>query len=198
MIFCKTEELIIRILEHGDKHLIIKWLSDNKVLKYYEGRNNPYDEDMVEEKFYNGNTDETRCIIEYSRIAIGYIQFYPVSKKEFEAYGCGNFQGAIFGMDQFIGGTKYWGQGIGKMLMKLMINFLIKEKDAQKIILDPQSWNKRAIRCYENSGFIKVKLLPRHELHEGEFNDCWLMEYDTKFIRGQYCAIGLNKEYIMR
>jgi aminoglycoside 6'-N-acetyltransferase len=178
MIFFRTGELTVRRLERHDKRLIVKWLSANEVLQYYEGRNNPHDEEMVEEKFYCEDFDETRCIIEYSKIPIGYIQFYPVSEEEREEYGYENFQGIIFGTDQFIGETKYWGQGIGKLLMKSMINFLITEKGAQKIVLDPQSWNKRAIKCYEKSGFIKVKLLPKQELHEGELKDCWLMEYD--------------------
>ena len=111
---------------------------------------------------------------------IGYIQFYPISEEEREEYDYANFHGTIFGTDQFIGETKYWGKGIGKVLMKSIIDFLITVKGAQKIILDPQSWNERAIKCYEKSGFIKVKLLPNQELHEDEFRDCWLMEYDSK------------------
>ncbi|MFL0270134.1 GNAT family N-acetyltransferase [Candidatus Clostridium radicumherbarum] len=180
MIYCTTGNLTIRSLERFDKALIMKWLSDNQVLKYYEGRNNPYDEQMVEEKFYNKNLDKTKCIIEYTKIPIGYIQFYCISDEQCKDYGYANFKGNIFGTDQFIGESKYWGKGIGKIIMKAMINFLILEKDARKIILDPQSWNERAIKCYEKCGFVKVKLLPKHELHEGEYKDCWLMEYDIK------------------
>jgi len=180
MIFCKVGKLTVRSLERHDKHLLVKWLSDNQVLKYYEGRNNPHDEDMIEEAFYNGDIYETRCIIEYSQITIGYLQFYVISEEEYEEYGYANFRGTIYGTDQFIGEPKYWGQGIGKVLMKSMINFLVTVKGAQKIILDPQSWNERAIKCYEKSGFIKVKLLPNKELHEGELKDCWLMEYDSR------------------
>ena len=132
---------------------------------------------MIEEAFYSEDIKETRCIIEHAQKPIGYIQFYPISDEQCEEYGYANLQETIFGTDQFIGETKYWGQGIGKVLMKLMINFLITVKGAQKIILDPQSWNERAIKCYEKSGFRKVKLLPKQELHEGEFKDCWLMEY---------------------
>ncbi|MEH1834506.1 MAG: GNAT family protein [Nostoc sp.] len=40
--------------------------------------------------------------------------------------------------------------------------------------------NPRAIRCYEKCGFVKVKLLPAHELHEGEYSDCWLTAIDQK------------------
>lgn len=46
MMFSKNGKLIVRSLEYSDKYLIIKWLSDSEVLKYYEGRDNPYDEEM--------------------------------------------------------------------------------------------------------------------------------------------------------
>lgn len=176
MIFCKEGDLLIRSLEYADKSLIVKWLSDNEVLKYYEGRDNPHNESMVERKFYD-ISDEARCIIEYCKIPIGYIQFYPIDEEGREEYGIENFESEIYGTDQFIGESKYWGQGIGKMLMKLMINYLTTEKGVQKIVLDPQASNERAIKCYEKSGFIKVKLLPKQELHEGELRDCWLMMY---------------------
>lgn len=182
MIFCKSDKLTIRSLEHQDKHLIVKWLSDSQVLQYYEGRDNPYNEELVEEKFYTYNASKTRCIIEYYQKPIGYIQYYFIDEEEREEYGYSNFKGIIFGTDQFIGETKYLGQGIGKGLMKLMVDFLLTVKGAQKIVLDPQTWNERAIKCYEKSGYIKVKLLIKHELHEGELKDCWLMEYDVRHI----------------
>ena len=44
------------------------------------------------------------------------------------------------------------------------------------MVLDPHVDNERAIRCYEACGFHKVKKLPKHELHDGVWVDCWLME----------------------
>jgi len=182
MIFFENGKLTVRSLEHHDKNIIVKWFSDNEVLQYYEGRNCPQNEDMVEKNFYSEYINKTRCIIEYSQNPIGYIQFYPINEEERKAYGYANFQGSIYGTDQFIGETEYWGQGIGKTLMKSIADFLIKKREVKKIVLDPQTWNQRAIKCYEKSGFIKVKLLSRHELHEGELRDCWLMEFTGKAI----------------
>lgn len=42
-----------------------------------------------------------------------------------------------------------------------------------------KAFDLRAIRCYEACGFRKVKRLPAHELHEGQWKDCWLMEYQA-------------------
>lgn len=178
MIFCKTGELIIRSLEHADKKFLVKWLSDSKVLEHYEGRDNIYDENMVEKKFYT-SSKKTRCIIEYLDEPIGYIQFYRIGEEQYEEYGYTDIHSIIYGIDQFIGETKYWEQGIGTMLMKEIVRFLVTEMDVQKIVLDPQSRNKRAIACYEKSGFKKIKILPNHELHEGNLQDCWLMEYNN-------------------
>ncbi|WP_019911591.1 GNAT family N-acetyltransferase [Paenibacillus sp. HW567] len=49
---------------------------------------------------------------------------------------------------------------------------------ADKIVMDPQSWNRRALRVYEKNGFVRKKLLPEHEWHEGQYRDCWLIEYN--------------------
>ena len=54
---------------------------------------------------------------------------------------------------------------------------MTNEKGANAVILDPHADNPRAIRCYEKVGFKKIKFLPKHELHDGEKVDCYLMEY---------------------
>lgn len=79
-------------------------------------------------------------------------------------------------MDQFIGESGYWNQGIGTLLVRLVVAYLMREKGANRIVMDPQIKNERAIRCYEKCGLKKVKLLPKRELHEGEYRDCWLLE----------------------
>ena len=71
-------------------------------------------------------------------------------------------------------------KGIGTELVSLVVNYLIEEKGADRIVMDPQTSNKRAMRCYEKCGFEKVKHLPKHELHEEVYQDCWLIEYKVK------------------
>jgi aminoglycoside 6'-N-acetyltransferase len=172
------DSLAVRTLENSDEVLLAKWLSNPVVLEYYEGRDRPHDIAMVREGVYSENENEIRCIVEYDRIPIGYIQFYTVHEETREDYGYSDFPGVIFGMDQYIGEVQYWGKGIGKLLVKSMLHYLTSDKKAGKVILDPQCWNLRAIACYKSCGFVEVKLLPAHELHEGEWRDSWLMEYE--------------------
>ncbi|MBS4174388.1 GNAT family N-acetyltransferase [Bacillus sp. FJAT-49736] len=177
MIFQK-DSLTVRKLEEEDKEKLVKWLSDPRVLEYYEGRDQPHDWELVTDHFYNRKNKEViGCLVEYEGVEIGYIQFYPIEAEEREEYGYAGLNDVIYGTDQFIGEVDYWGKGIGKLLVHSMIEYLVEEKGADRVVMDPQCWNERAIACYEKCGMKKVKHLPKHEMHEGELRDCWLMEY---------------------
>ncbi|WP_078433691.1 GNAT family N-acetyltransferase [Metabacillus halosaccharovorans] len=167
--------LKVRKLEEKDKYLLVKWLSNPLVLEYYEGRDNPFNLEKVEKGFYPPEDDEVRCIVEFNDNEIGYIQFYQLDDETKKDYGY--FRENVYGTDQFIGEVEYWNKGIGTLLVSSMVHFLFEEKKAERVVMDPQLRNTRAIRCYEKCGFKKVKILPKNEFHEGEYQDCWLIEY---------------------
>ena len=173
----KEGKIAIRLLQDSDKPILVKWLSDSAVLQYYEGRDNSHDLERVNAHFFNRENDATRCIAEYEGKPIAYIQFYQVDAETKGVYGFEEVQESIYGTDQFIGEVEYWNKGIGTWLVNLMKSFLTEQKGASRIVMDPQAANVRAIACYEKCGFKKMKMLPKHELHEGEWRDCWLMEY---------------------
>ncbi|GMK41323.1 N-acetyltransferase [Paenibacillus sp. CCS19] len=177
MIMFQQDLLTVRRLELEDVHLLERWLSDPAVLEFYEGRDRPHDRALVMGNFYSKEDDEeTRCIIEYDDEAIGYIQFYPLDDEGREVYDYSDVPGDIYGMDQFIGEPKFWNRGIGTKLIEATVNFLFNEKHAVKVVMDPQTWNVRALRVYDKCGFKRVKLLEKNEWHEGELRDCWLIE----------------------
>jgi aminoglycoside 6'-N-acetyltransferase len=100
-----------------------------------------------------------------------------LSEKDRQTY-CLDVTKNVYGIDLFIGETNYWNQGIGTKIFSTLVNYLLAELQADKIVIDPNVKNTRAIRCYEKCGFEKVKILPKHELHEGEYRDSWLMVRD--------------------
>jgi len=164
-------------LKEEDAAFLVKWLSDPEVLRFYEGRDNSFDIVKVKEKFFTKESETNRCIVEWQEEPIGYIQYYMVDDEYRDKYGYDQFKGRLYGMDQFIGETDYWNKGIGTTLVRSMTAFLMERKNAEAIVMDPQAWNERAIHCYEKCGFKKIRLLPKHEYHEGEYRDCWLIEY---------------------
>ena len=178
----RNDKITVRSITEADQQLLVDWLSNPEVLQYYEGRDRPHDFEMVRERFYLED-DETRCIVEYEGRAIGYIQFYQLADDSRQEYGYTDADGIIFGMDQFIGEPDYWNRGIGKQLVSSMRDYLVYQHQADKVVMDPQTWNARALACYEQCGFVKKKLLKEHELHEGQFRDCWLIEFSAEVVR---------------
>jgi aminoglycoside 6'-N-acetyltransferase len=173
----QQNELVLRKLKKEDAVLLAKWLSDPIVLEFYEGRDNPFSLEKVIKEFYDQDDSETRCIFEYSGKEIGYLQFYELAVEDFTEYGLDASNERVFGMDQFIGEVEFWNRGIGTKLVSATVNYLVHDKHADKIVMDPQVVNERAIACYEKCGFTKVKILPKSELHEGELRDCCLIEF---------------------
>ncbi|MFC7373415.1 GNAT family N-acetyltransferase [Fictibacillus iocasae] len=173
----QNEQLLVRKLQKEDAHHLAKWLSNPNVLMFYEGRDNPFNLKRVEKEFYDPDEDGVLCLVDYNGTPAGNIQYYQVSDEDRKRFGYDDETEMIYGMDQFIGETTLWNKGVGTLLVQGMVKYLREVERADRVVMDPQVWNVRAIRCYEKCGFQKVMLLPKNELHEGEYRDCWLMEY---------------------
>ncbi|WP_347549979.1 GNAT family N-acetyltransferase [Pseudalkalibacillus hwajinpoensis] len=177
--------LSIRLIEENNEGYLLKWLTNDVVLAFYEGRDRSYTLEKVREGFYNDD-NETRCLIFYNEKPIGYVQFYVMS----DLNGM-TFPARTYGMDQFIGEPEYWNKGLGTRLVQMVVNYLVNKLGSYLIVMDPQHWNKRAIHCYEKVGFKQKCVLPQHEWHEGRKRDCILMTFDASEIHIQ--PIGENR-----
>jgi aminoglycoside 6'-N-acetyltransferase len=176
-------DLSIRLMreELADYEVMAKWLSDPRVLEFYEGRDQALSLEKIQSEYaprIRGEEDVTPCLIILQAEAIGYIQFYRLDEESRSSYGLSvdYCLESVYGIDQFIGEVSCWNRGLGTRSISLLLRYLFQTKGARKVILDPHVTNLRAIRCYEKCGFRKVKILPAHELHEGVLRDAWLME----------------------
>lgn len=129
-----------------------KWLGNPEVRKWY-GLDDFFNAPTLEEVKWKY---KKRCLkqeevfpyfILINQMPIGYIQYYPI--KDY-----GEKKGA-YGVDLFIGEDKERNKGWGTAALKEIVREIFCHTDAQRIILDPDRNNKRAIRCYEKSGFIQ-------------------------------------------
>lgn len=177
--------LAVRSLQQtpGDIANLARWLSDERVLAHYEGRDKPFDEAKVLQVFYDEFPDhEVPCMVEWEGRPIGYLQFYPLDKESRATYGYTEEQ-AVFGMDQFIGEPALWNKGLGSRMLRLMLAYLFEMEGARAVVVDPITPNERAIRAYGKCGFRKVKLLPGYAEHEGTLCDAWLMEVTPETVQ---------------
>lgn len=169
-------DLSIRKMQDAaaDYKLMLKWLTDERVLEHYEGRDKKFTVDSIKEKYSprtTGKDKVTPCIIEYEGKPIGYIQFYPDPEPD-EVFGN---EKNVFGIDLFIGEPEFWSKGLGSTSLRMLVEYLFANTNAVKIVIDPDVDNTRAIRAYEKAGFRKVKIIAGYEPHEGKIPDAWLM-----------------------
>lgn len=177
----EIKRVSFRTMSTDDFVLMLKWLTDDRVLEYYGGRDKIYTQETIREHYTEQWAEELyRVIIEYDAIPVGYAQIYRVQGKLFEEYNYHKTNEKIYAMDQFIGEPEYWNMGIGTEYCRVACQYLQAEKGADGVILDPRRNNPRAIRAYQKAGFEIIKELPEHELHEGKKEDCVLMEWRAK------------------
>ncbi|XGV99398.1 MAG: GNAT family N-acetyltransferase [Leptolyngbya sp. BL-A-14] len=177
--------MAIRLMQDDmqDYQRMANWLTDTTVLEFYEGRDNPFPlARILEEYRLNVLAEENviPCLILYQTEAIGYLQYYHLTEADQQSYGgYGRGEGLrLYAIDLFIGEPRCWNQGIGTKALSAALIYLFEHLQADKVLIDPHVSNTRTIRCYEKCGFIKVKQLPEHELHEGVYRDSWLMVAD--------------------
>lgn len=181
-VLIQQDDVVIRLMQDDrqDYARMAKWLTDATVLEFYEGRDNPFPLVRILEAYRPkvlAEEDVTPCLILYQTEAIGYLQYYRLTeadKQEYGDYAIGESI-TIYAIDLFIGESHDWNQGIGTKALSAALIHLFKHLQADKVLIDPHASNARAIRCYEKCGFSKVKQLPAHALHEGTYQDCWLM-----------------------
>lgn len=162
----------------ADYQMLLKWLTDKDLLKYVYGPSVKFTPARIKKKYRHrvlgiDKDGVVACIFSYKDTDIGYMQYYPAGNPE--DYKLDSTED-VWGVDMWIGEKEYWDKGVGSTALKLLSDSLIRQKSAVKVVIDPHLDNPRAIRAYEKAGFKKVKVLKKHEWHDGKKVDAWLME----------------------
>lgn len=171
-------ELSIRSMrdETEDYVAVARWLSDERVLEWYDGRDDPSDEAAVREHYgprVRGEEEVAQWILELDGEPIGHAQTYRIDEDAGEPR-TGLVPPDAGAIDIFIGEPELWGRGYGTRFLRLLIDHLLAS-GCPIVSIDPHVVNTRAIRTYDKAGFRKVQIMERAELHEGEWRDSWLM-----------------------
>ena len=75
------------IFTRDDLPIMLKWLTDDRVLEFYEVRDVKFTMETLSKTFLEEIPDDFRMIIEYNSQAVGYGQAYQLSGEMFEEVG---------------------------------------------------------------------------------------------------------------
>src|SRR5438105_8397262 len=120
----QRDDVSIRLMRDAadDYALLAGWLSDERVLAFYEGRDNPFPLERVIEKYSPRVLhleDVTPCIVEQGGVPLGYAQYYPIDPETAGAYELTAIDGT-YGLDLFIGEPSAWNRGLGTRAVALL------------------------------------------------------------------------------
>ena len=76
----------------------------------------------------------------------------------------------------FIGNKKYWNRGYGKEALSLLLDYGFKALNLHNVFLRVYSFNGRAIKCYEKTGFKIAGKKREALLRNGERHDIIFMD----------------------
>ena len=149
--FVASDDIAIRHMRDDDDDYLLmsRWLSDERVLEFYEGRDNPHDPAKVRLKYgpcARGQGDPAPCMLVYRGTPVGYMQYYSVEGSSAGKLGIEATKG-IYGVDLFIGLPELWDKGIGTAALSALVGYLSDDMGALRIVIDPRVSNSRAIRC---------------------------------------------------
>ena len=153
MYIIDSNDIKVRLLKDSDKELLLKWLSNEDVQNYYGGHGE-YDEKRIEEVYYtNWPTEIIRVIIEYKGKNIGSSQIYYMSDEISKSYNYDTNGKKVYAVDTLIGEKDYWNKGIETEYLKLVLEYLKDNKNADIVLIGPHKDNQELIDAYTNAGF---------------------------------------------
>ena len=83
----EKKRVSFRPMNEDDLVLMLKWLTDDRVLEFYDGRDKKHTQKTIREHYTEQWADEIyRVIIEYDTIPIGYAQIYRIQGELFDEY----------------------------------------------------------------------------------------------------------------
>ncbi|MCI0393920.1 MAG: GNAT family N-acetyltransferase [Chloroflexi bacterium] len=74
-----------------------------------------------------------------------------------------------------IGDKAYWGQGYGRDVVQLLLDYAFRHRNMNRVWLKTHSENERAIRCYRACGFVEEARLRQHIWIDGRYVDRVIM-----------------------
>lgn len=175
----ETDRLMLRQVDTDDAESVLRYLSDQEVMKYYglepfDSINDALDEISWYQSIFEENTG---------------IRWGITIKNQNEVIGsCGFLNRIPKHYRSEIGfelSKDYWGQGIASEALKAICKYGFEQLNLQRIeaLIEPPNLSSQ--RLVERLGFIREGLLRNYEFTSGKFDDLYMYsllrkEFDLK------------------
>ncbi len=141
--------ITFQALTHQDVVQLHQWLQEEHVRAFWEDGHRTL---AQVEQYYRPQKDVQRYLFSIDNQAVGLIQNYLIGDQhEYHAFALPGKE--TMGVDIFIGECNYLGKGFA---LPVLAEFIKLHCFAERIIVDPNPANAKAIQVYERYGFVKI------------------------------------------
>lgn len=159
------DAIVFRAVEDSDIGLIEKWLYKERIISWFT---EPQDWLLEIRQRRSAFLWLNHFMVIVGDVPIGFCQYYDCFDAKEEWYAVER-RGEMYSIDYLIGEDAYLGKGIGKTIIKKLVDIIFTEKGGKTIVVQPDSDNERSNGALEANGFIfddKTKYyLKRRETH---------------------------------
>jgi len=160
----KGKKIVLRPLKISDAERFCQWLDDPEVTKFLSIYDLPKPTVKEEKVWIRSSRKDKKSF----RLAIDTIEGQHIGSTSL--HNIDKFdQRAEFGI--MIGDKKYWGQGCGSEVCKLMVDYGFKKMKLHRIHLTYIAYNIRGRKAYEKVGFKFEGRLRDHIFRDGYWHD---------------------------
>jgi len=171
----KGKKIILRPLKISDAERFCQWLGDPEVTKFLSIHDLPKPTVKEEKEWIRNSRKDKKSF----RLAIDTIEGTHIGSTSLQQIDKFDKR-AEFGV--MIGDKKYWGQGCGTEVCKLMVDYGFKKMKLHRIHLTYIAFNIRGQKAYEKVGF-KIEGRSRdHIFRDGHWHD----EVQMGLLREEY------------
>lgn len=158
----------LRELSRNDIKKINKWRNDPELISYlgapYRFIDVEIDENWFDNYLKNRNNTVRLSIVDNNDEIIGLVSLTGI-----------DYINRTAEFHIMIGESANHNNGIGTYAIKEMVNHAFNNMNLHRIYLEVLSTNKRAIKAYEKSGFIKEGILKEAYYKNGKYVDAFIM-----------------------
>lgn len=143
------EPLQLCTLRDEDIPLFATWLHRDHVAKWYG------DLDEWLEEVQNLKEDYSwihHFIVSFEGRNIGFCQYYEYTKGGEDWHGCVDIQGT-YSIDYLIGEPEYLSKGLGREMIKQLLDIISSLPDAKRVIAQPEGDNAASCNTLLSAGF---------------------------------------------
>ncbi|NYT12270.1 MAG: GNAT family N-acetyltransferase [Methanomassiliicoccales archaeon] len=159
------EKVRLRAPERIDIPAFLRWINDQEVTEFLdiEPPMGMEQEEAWFESLRNSDIEVFSIETKEGELIgnIGLMKFDWVSRK--------------VTMGIVIGEKVHWGSGYGSDAIMTLLSYLFEELNINRVHLEVDTANQRAVHCYEKCGFVKEGILRQVRWKRGRFKDNYIM-----------------------